>query len=219
MLNNEPKKIEALFDKISSYYDFMNNFISFFTHNLIKQSAIKMLGIKHKSMVLDLCCGTGDLTSLISKSYSGTKVIGLDISLNMLKIAKKKHPKNVFIKGDAESIAFGENEFDAVTCAFGLRNVQNRKKALNEIYRILKPGGLFLHLDFKRSIFYEKLFEIAVRFWVWVFRIDSNSYNYLLNSIKEFPSVENLVAEYCESGLKFIKRKDYLGVSVQIFQK
>ena len=99
-------------------------------------------------MILDLCCGTGDFTQIISKYYPRTRVIGLDISEGMLKLAKAKNPAGVFMKGDCVNLPFENSEFDYVTMGFGLRNIEDRKKALSEIYRVLDNGGKFLQLDF-----------------------------------------------------------------------
>ena len=90
--DKNPQKIQNMFDEISSYYDKMNNIISLGTHFIIKYFALKELDIKPRSVVLDLCCGTGDFTKIISKFYPRAKVIGLDFSEKMLKLAMKKIP-------------------------------------------------------------------------------------------------------------------------------
>ena len=142
--NKNPEKIKNMFDEISSYYDTMNNVISFGMHYLIKYFAIKELNIEPRTMILDLCCGTGDFTKIISKFYPRARVIGFDISEKMLKIAKQKNPIGVFMQGDCTALPFEDGEFDYITMGFGLRNIQNREKAIAEIYRTLKKGGKFL---------------------------------------------------------------------------
>lgn len=87
-----------MFDEISGYYDFMNNFISFGTHYILKFLALKELNIQPRTMILDLCCGTGDFTKLITKFYPRAKVIGLDFSQEMLKLAKQKIPMEFLCK-------------------------------------------------------------------------------------------------------------------------
>jgi demethylmenaquinone methyltransferase/2-methoxy-6-polyprenyl-1,4-benzoquinol methylase len=109
----------------------MNNKISLGSHYIIKILALKQLVLRENMMILDACCGTGDFVRILSKS--GLRVIGLDFSKEMIKIAKSKNPHGVFIHGDVTDLAFGENEFDVITMGFGLRNVENRKKALEEI--------------------------------------------------------------------------------------
>lgn len=92
------QKIKTMFDEISGYYDFMNNFISFGTHYIVKFLALKELNIQPRTMILDLCCGTGDFTKLITKFYPRAKVIGLDFSQEMLKLAKQKIPMEFLCK-------------------------------------------------------------------------------------------------------------------------
>ena len=218
-IDKNPRQIEEMFDNIAYKYDKMNDFISLFMHLFVKKKAVRSLKIKAGSMVLDLCCGTGDFTSILSSVYPKTRVIGLDFSSNMLKIAKEKHPKNVFIKADATNLPFGEGEFNDIVCGFGLRNIDDVDKALSEIYRVLKSGGKFLHLDFKRNKFYELIFTLSVKFWLYCIKADESSYNYLINSIKAFPKVEEIIEKIEGYGLKLVKRKDFLGVSYQIFEK
>ena len=134
MQDKNPLKISEMFDEIASYYDYMNNKISLGSHYIIKILALKQLVLRENMMILDACCGTGDFVRILSKS--GLRVIGLDFSKEMIKIAKSKNPHGVFIHGDVTDLAFGENEFDVITMGFGLRNVENRKKAL-EAYQIV----------------------------------------------------------------------------------
>lgn len=219
--DKDPKKIKEMFDEISPYYDQMNNKISLGTHYLIKILAIKKLGIKPRSTVLDVCCGTGDFSKIISKISPKTKVIGLDISENMLKLAKHKNPKMCFLKGDCTQLAFKDNEFDYITIGFGLRNIQNRSQALSEIYRTLKPDGKFLHLDFGNSKFIGKIFDILVPIIVKFSGKNSDNYKYLLQSKNEFPTPDELISEFETHGFKYISKQDYLFgiISAQIMKK
>ena len=91
--DKNPQKIKNMFDEISIYYDKMNNFISLGSHFIIKFLAIKELNIKPRTNILDLCCGTGDFSQLITRFYPRANIIGLDFSTEMLKLAKKKNPK------------------------------------------------------------------------------------------------------------------------------
>ena len=94
MCDKNPQKIQSMFNEISRYYDKMNDFISLGTHRVIKKNAIKMLKLSPNTMVLDVCCGTGDFTSIINQLFPSIKVIGLDFSPKMLEIAKQKNPKD-----------------------------------------------------------------------------------------------------------------------------
>ncbi len=216
-----PQKIQNLFEEIAEYYDRMNNFISLGTHYFVKFLAIKELDIQPRTMVLDLCCGTGDFTKIISKCFPRAKVIGLDFSKNMIMIAKQKNPKGVFMQGDCTALPFGQEEFNYVTMGFGLRNIQNRGAALAEIYRVLQNGGKFLHLDFGMHNKISKVFDLTVLLFVKILKVDAEHYNYLLLSKNEFPQPDELVKEFASYGFRFVKRCDYLFgiISTQIFEK
>ncbi len=219
--DKNPKKIQNMFDEISTYYDKMNNLISFGTHYIIKILSIKMLEIKPNTIILDTCCGTGDFSKIISKIYPKTKIIGLDFSVSMIKLAKQKSPKNVFIQGDCTALPFSENEFDYIIMGFGLRNINDRKKALSEVFRVLKDGGKFLHLDFGNHNFLSKIFNIFVPIIVKFAGKNSEHYKYLLESKESFPTPDILIKEFESAGFKFLKRQDYLfgTISAQITYK
>lgn len=215
------EKVKETFDNISSYYDKTNNLMSLGTHYLIKYLALKSLVIKNESMVLDLCCGTGDFTKIFSCSSPSSKVIGLDNSIEMLKLAKAKNPNKAFIQGDCLNLPFGENEFDIVTIGFGLRNIEDRKKALSQIHKVLKDGGQFLHLDFGKHNIFSKIFDLYVKFLSVFFIKNPESYLYLIESKNEYPQPDELIKEFENSGFKLLKRKDFIFgvISAQVFTK
>lgn len=219
--DKNPQKIKNMFDDISSYYDRMNTFISFGLHVLIKKNAVKMLNIKPNSYILDLCCGTGDFTKILTEIQPKSKVIGLDISQEMIKLAKNKNPQKPFLSGDCTNLPFKENEFDYVTVGFGLRNIENRSKALSQVYRVLKPGGKFLHLDFGYHNFSNKIFCYLVPLIIKIMNKSTESYSYLLKSISEYPEPDELIKEFETEGFKFLEKRDYLfgAISAQIMIK
>jgi demethylmenaquinone methyltransferase/2-methoxy-6-polyprenyl-1,4-benzoquinol methylase len=219
--NKNPQKIQQMFDNIAQNYDKMNNFISLGLHFFVKYLALRELNIQPRTSVLDLCCGTGDFTKLITKFYPRAKIIGLDFSKKMLKLAKEKNPKNVFIQADVTEIPFKNEEFDYITFGFGLRNIENRTKAISEIQRVLVDGGKFLHLDFGEHNNFSKIFNGIVFIMAKFFSKDYESYKYLVESKEDFPSPEMLIKEVESCGLKLFKRQDFLFgiVSAQIFVK
>ena len=219
--DKNPIKIKNMFDEISKYYDEMNNLISFGSHFILKILVIRELKITPQARILDICCGTGDFTKIISKLYPHTKIIGIDFSQNMLKLAKKKNPRGVFLKGDATDLPFKENEVDLIRRSFGLRNIENRSKALSEAYRVLKQGGKFLQLDFGKHNKISKIFDIVVPFAAKLFKKNEEHYKYLLNSKKEFPTSEELITEFEAHGFNLVKKCDYLfgTISAQIMEK
>ena len=221
--DKNPEKIIKMFNEISPYYDKMNNFISLGTHNYIKKIALKNLNIDKKSYILDLCCGTGDFSRILDKIAPKSKVIGLDNSTEMLKIAKIKNPEKAFMKGDCTALPFGENEFDYITISFGLRNIENRNKALNEIYRTLKKGGKFLHLDFGIHGITSKIFDFIVMLVISATKrsYKTENYKYLIQSKNEYPQPYELIKEFETVGFKLLKRQDFLlgAISYQILIK
>ncbi len=215
------EKVKETFNNISSYYDKMNNIMSFGTHYLIKFFALKGLKIQKQSMILDLCCGTGDFTKILTKTSPESKVIGLDNSMEMIKLAKAKNPHSAFIQGNCLDLPFRENEFDIVTIGFGLRNIQDRSKALSEIKRVLKDGGQFLHLDFGKHNIFSKIFDLYVKFLAMFFVKDPQSYLYLIESKNEYPQPYEIIKEFEDNGFKFLKRRDFLFgvISAQVLVK
>ena len=220
-INKDLNKIKALFGEISSYYDFLNNIISFFTHYFIKIISVKDLKIKNNSKILDLACGTGDITKIVSKYYPNTDITGLDISDKMLEIAKKKNPNNEFMLGDISNLPFKNSEFDYITIFFGLRNVENRACAIDEIYRVLKNGGLFLHLDFGESNFISLIFDFLTPLIAGLLGKNKEHYEYLIESKNDYPKPDKLIEEFTKTGFKFVSKKYFLfkTISYQIMKK
>lgn len=216
-----PEKIKNMFDKIAFYYDQMNNYMSLGSHIIVKYLALRELGLKPRTMLLDVCCGTGDFTKLISKFFPRVKVIGLDFSEKMLKVAKEKNPIGVFMQGDCTNLSFNDGEFDYVTIGFGLRNIQDRQKAISEIYRVLSENGKFMHLDFGEQNLISRVFDLIVILLAKILKKDWHAYEYLLQSKEEFPSPDKLIQEFENCGFKYVKKCNYLFgvVSVQIMQK
>ncbi len=219
--DKNPQKVQSMFDDVSSYYDFVNNFISFGMHYFLRYLAIRELKIEARSNVLDTCCGTGDFVKIIKRLSPKTKVIGLDFSPNMVKLAKQKNPKGTFIVGDCTNLPFGEGEFDYVTNGFGLRNIENGSKALDEINRVLKKGGKFLHMDFGYHNIFWSILDWVVPVLIRILGKDPDAYGYLLKTKKEFPEPDELVKNMEEHGFRCVKVCNYIfgTISAQIVEK
>lgn len=194
MINKEPDSIKKMFNKIAAHYDLLNNIISFFTHYQVKKIAVKNLDIAPNAKVLDLCCGTGDLGIIAKQLTPSCEVIGVDFSKNMTEIAAYKSQNIKYMEQDATNLNFEDNSFDYVLMGFGLRNIKNRQAALKEIYRVLKTGGSFLHLDFGAKNFLNKIYDLIITFLAKMFFKNTESYLYLLKSKNEFPP-PNILAE------------------------
>ena len=220
-LSKTPENIRSLFNEIAGKYDFMNNLISFGLHKSIKEKSVKLLDLKPHSKVLDACCGTGDIIEIIKKIQPLAEVTGLDFSGKMLEIAGKRIENINFIQSDVTKLDFPDNNFDFVTMAFGLRNIQNPEKALNEVYRVLKPGGEFLHLDFGKKNFLSGIFDLEVPFMAKLFYGNKIPYEYLIKSKKNFPEPDELIEDFEKCGFKFRIKKDFAGsaISAQVMKK
>ncbi len=142
--------VEQMFNKIAQKYDLFNDIITFGMHRYWKKFLVCQTGLGSENRCLDLCCGTGDIAREILRQHPSCKVSGLDFSTEMLGIAESKNTKDASIKyvqGDAMNIPFTEAFFDAVTVGYGLRNVQDLRGCLQEILRVLRPGGVLVSLD------------------------------------------------------------------------
>ena len=216
-----PEAIHTMFNMIARKYDLINNIMSFGTHLGVKSSSIKNLEIRPHSNVLDLCCGTGDLAGLIKKFQPDACVTGIDFSENMLDIAKDKYSNVRFLQGDATNLPYEDNTFDIVTMGFGLRNIQNAEKAVEEVYRILKPTGKFLHLDFGEKNLISKIYDRITPLIISPFTDNTSAYSYLIKSRQIFPTPDELIKDFETKGFKLHKKKDYLlgVISSQIMVK
>jgi len=160
-------EIKAIFDRIAPVYDRLNDRLSFGQHRIWKLMAVKWSEAKLGSHALDVCCGSGDLALLLAKKVGITgQVTGLDFACEQLAIAKERQmvqcptvPMN-WLEGDALALPFETNQFDCATMGYGLRNVTNIPLSLEELLRVLKPGGKAAILDFHRpDAGYMQLFQ------------------------------------------------------------
>ena len=143
------------FYSIANKYDFMNTFLSLGMHHLWKRSAVKMIGLRENSLVIDVCGGTGDLARYAARAmqYRG-QIILYDISSNMIRKGMEKIRQIGLeehihcVQGNAESLSFPSHLFDAAMIGFGIRNVTHKEVCLREMYRVLKPSGKLMCLEF-----------------------------------------------------------------------
>ena len=147
--------------------------------------------------------------------------MGADFSENMLEIAREKNPCISYVQCDAVNLPFKDNSFDVVIVGFGLRNILNAEKAVEEIYRVLKPNGKFLHLDFGKKNIFSKIFDILTVFLSRIFSENFLAYEYLIRSKNEFPNPEDLIKDFEKKGFKYLYRQDYIFgvISSQVMKK
>ena len=209
----ESKKefVRYIFNDISSSYDFLNHFLSLGIDIVWRKKFIKSLDFSSHDMVLDVATGTGDVAFKIREKYF-SKVIGLDLSINMLEIAKSKSKKmNIddidFIEGDAENLPFDNNTFDKVVISYGLRNLGDCRRGLEEFYRVLKPNSKVGILEFlhPNSTIVAKLFKFYFNnILPRIASLFSNSkaYRYLPESVENFMRPNELKILLEEVGFK-----------------
>ena len=145
-LDKEPDEVAEMFDGVAKRYDVTNAILSGGNAPLWRAATVKAIDAKPGDRVLDVACGTGTSTAALAKR--GARVVGIDFSTGMIAEAKRRHPELEFIEGDAQALPFGDDEFDAVTVSFGLRNFAAPDVALAEMYRVLRPGGRLVITEF-----------------------------------------------------------------------
>ncbi|MBJ7427604.1 MAG: ubiquinone/menaquinone biosynthesis methyltransferase, partial [Bacteroidia bacterium] len=141
------QQVEEMFDNVAARYDFLNRFLSLRIDTIWRKKAIAHLKTLKPNTVLDVATGTADLALEINKQLHPSKIVGLDLSEQMLAVGRVKvenaklSGKITLVKGDSENLTFADNYFDAVTVSFGVRNFENLDKGLSEINRVLRAGG------------------------------------------------------------------------------
>jgi len=199
----EPERIRSLFDRLARRYDIGNDIVSFGTHRAIKRQVIELLAPRAGGAYVDLCCGTGDLAIGIWKAAGGNaRVIGVDFSSGMLEVAGERASRAgavlEFIEADVTKLPLRDAMFDGATMGFGLRNVEDKPRAFREAFRILKPGGRFLVLEFnnprdsKMPSLYRAYLSLFVPLGGLLASGDIDAYQYLTKSIHTFPRVEEV---------------------------
>ncbi|HEX7339972.1 MAG TPA: bifunctional demethylmenaquinone methyltransferase/2-methoxy-6-polyprenyl-1,4-benzoquinol methylase UbiE [Rhodanobacteraceae bacterium] len=204
-VTEKQKLVGQVFTSVASSYDLMNDLMSFGIHRLWKRHFVATSGIRKGDKVLDLAGGTGDIAALLKPvvGKDGDIVIG-DINAAMLGVGRDRMTDRGVVAGlewaqvNAEHLPFADNTFDAVTMAFGLRNVTDKDQALRDICRVLKPGGRALVLEFSRvkNPLFGKLydfhsFQVLPRLGR-LFAHDAGSYQYLAESIRKHPDQATL---------------------------
>jgi len=196
--NQKKQQVEQMFDNIAPKYDFLNHFLSFGIDKLWRKKAIKILSAYKPQTILDVATGTGDFAIEATK-LKPTKIVGFDLSEQMLNVGRVKVKRLgldqliSFQKGDSESMPFADGQFDSIIVAFGVRNFENLEAGLSEFFRVLKPGGVVVILEFSNP----KYFPMKQLYWIYSFGIlpligklvskDKSAYTYLPESVRAFP--------------------------------
>jgi len=224
-LKGKKEQVAEMFDNIAPKYDFLNHFLSFGIDKIWRRKAIRLLMKYNPANILDVATGTGDF-GIESLKTGAQKVVGVDISEEMLAVGRVKIEKLglgnriVLQQGDSEELKFSDNSFDAVTVAFGVRNFENLSKGIDEIFRVLKPGGIVCVLEFSKPRYFpvKQLYTFysfyILPFWGRLFSNDKSAYRYLPESVEVFPDGEDFLAVLMKSGFtQTIQHRQTFGVA------
>ena len=222
----KPEQIQKIFSEVAPHYDMMNDFMSVGLHRLWKRRLIDSVAQAHPGTnlgthftLLDLAGGTGDIARGFLGRYKESRALVVDRNFSMMTHGyPKKHSGLCFVQADASNLPFENFSINACSLAFGLRNMADRARILGEIFRVLQPGGRFACLEFgpiKNPVF--ALYAETVIPALGTFVTGSHGYQYLVDSIREFPSPEKISHEIFQAGFLRVQLRPLgLGGSVAL---
>lgn len=217
------RRVHGIFSKIADRYDLFNALASLGIDRSWRTQLVRACELTPQSRVLDLASGTGDVAFALAEQGRPQEVVATDFVPEMLAVAEKKaerRPPQVpvsFSFADAQHLPFGDEEFDVVTVAFGVRNFPERGRNLSEVLRVLKPGGRYVILEFSRPPFapWRALYHFYLRHAIpligGVLTGDRAGFVYLNDSIRQFPVQEALAAELETAGFSAVSWKNMSG--------
>ena len=224
---DKPQKVRDMFAAIAGSYDLNNRLHSLWRDQAWRREAVRTAEISPGDEVLDCACGTGDLTQAFAETEA-SRVVGLDFTPEMLEIARDKREvlthagKIEYVEGDAQRLAFDDGSFDVVSIAFGIRNVQNPEQALAEFWRVLRPGGRLIVLEFGRPTLrplraFNDVYcgRIMPRTATLISRDRSGAYRYLPKSVSTFLTAPEMRRAMARAGFSGVRsRAMTLGICV-----
>lgn len=216
---SKKEQVTNMFDNIASKYDLLNRVLTLGIDTIWRKKAISMLNKEEHKTILDVATGTADVAIELNKQLAPDMIIGMDISSEMInygqkKVAKHKLEEVITLEiGDSENLKYETDAFDAVTAVFGVRNFENLEKGLSEMFRVLRPGGKSVILEFSRP----KLFPFKQLYNLYFSKIlpfigsktskDDKAYKYLYESVQAFPDYERFGAILEKVGFRSVEWK------------
>ena len=217
-LSKQPEQVSAMFDDVSTKYDRMNAVLSVGNDALWRIATTRAVGPAAGERILDLAAGTG--TSSAALARNGAQVVAADFSPGMIAVGREKYADRSdiqFVEADATDLPFADEEFDATTISFGLRNVVRPKDALAEMLRVTKPGGRIVICEFSTPTFglmraaYNLYLERVMPLVAGVASSNAEAYTYLNDSIRAWPSQPELAAWLREAGYEQVAYRNLTG--------
>lgn len=231
---DKQKKIVNMFDEIAKTYDLANRVLSFGSDIWWRKKACEKTygyyGKKELDRICDVACGTGDMLGFWQREAKDIEIkefLGIDPSSKMLEVAKEKFPNFNYIEAYAQKLPIEDNSCDILSITYGIRNVVERVEAIKEFYRVLKPGGMLVILEFtkrEKSSFMDNIVEFYMKKILpligGLVSGNKEAYEYLPNSIDNFLTTEHLISELIENGFKIMEVKPFsFGISTMFIAR
>lgn len=219
-LAKKPHEVAEMFNRVAAKYDITNDVLALGFTYFWRKATNSILNPKYGEVILDLAAGTGTSSKAFTKS--GAKIISCDFSIGMLQEGKKRYPKLNFSAGDALSLPFQDETFDAVTISFGIRNVNNVEKALTEMLRVTKKGGRIVICEFSTptiKIFKNIYMEYLMKALPAIAKKTSSNpdaYEYLADSIRAWPNQQDFSSQLKQANWDNVEWKNLTGGIVAI---
>ena len=224
-LQNKKGLVQNVFDQVFDKYDLMNDLMSLGVHRLWKKNLLNMMNPSPKQKLIDVACGTGDIAKLFLEYVNkDSEITCIDPNKAMIKKAKEKletYKNLTWMIASAEKLPIPENTFDFYTISFGLRNTKNLDKALSEAYRVLKPGGRYLCLEFSKiqnsglDFIYKNYSKLLPSIGKYIIG-EKAPYEYLVKSIENFLNQDELIDLMKKKGFQKCKYRNLSGGIVSI---
>lgn len=219
-LDKNTADIASMFDQVAERYDLMNGILSGGQHLRWRRQTVKAVDALAGQRILDIAAGTG--TSSEPFADAGADVVAADLSEGMLAVGRRRRPDITFVQADVTRLPFADEEFDAVTMSYGLRNVADYPTALRELYRVTKPGGRIVLLEFSTPTFkpfrtlYKNYIMKAIPPVARAISSNPESYEYLAESIMVWPTQDELAQSFVQAGWDNVKYRNLTGGIVAI---
>lgn len=221
------ERVRALFSAIARRYDLINDLQSAGLHRLWKRTLVRWAAVGPGQRVLDLCCGTGDVA--LRLAATGAEVVAVDFSPPMLEMARRRATRRgalaariQFVHGDVLQLPFPDNSFDAVTIAYGLRNLADWQAGLRQMLRVCRPGGRLVILDFGkpahpgwRRVYFAYL-RLVVPLWGQWLAGERAAYAYILESLTSYPAQLGVLQALQDLGCQQVQLRNLLGGAMSL---